>query len=195
MPDKDFLERLEKQMEQEQKQKKISHSHNIYFRICAAAAAVCLIIGGAFFIKNSTGNNAVQKDLSADESEADIKIGTGSDDNSENKISFQKGIFRQKDILKNESSKTAKLSEIINENETKVYKSNNEKFSFDSELSDEEKKSLAESIDEFTEKTDEKQSEDAVYYMAVSQSGDVVKFEIFEGKYLKINGYDEIYKK
>ncbi len=158
-PDEEFIERLAEKLQDEKIKKKKNKAR---FRAlilssaagCAAAAAALVIIA-----------NIPRPDPTPD------ILGVGA-----NKIDRQDGLFISSEI-ENAAVSPADLAEILaNENST-VYCSNESTFDFDDKLEREHCSELARRFENAAE-TSSEPSGDVKYYMAVSESGDVVKFSV-----------------
>lgn len=160
-PDEEFLERLAEKLQDEKSKKKKNKSR---FRAvilssaagCAAAAAAIVIIAN---------RPQPQPDPNPD------ILNVGAD-----KIDYWDGLFISPEI-ESAALSPADLAEILaNENST-VYCSNESTFDFDDKLEREHCHELARRFENAAE-TSSEQSGEVKYYMAVSESGNVVKFSV-----------------
>lgn len=156
-PDEEFIQRLAEKLQDEKSKKKKNKAR---FRAvllssaagCAAAAAALVIIA-----------NRPRPDPPPD------ILGVGAD-----KIDHQDGLFISSEIEIITVS-PADLAEILESENSTVYRSNESTFDFDDKLGREQCLELAKCFENAAE-TSSEPSEVVEYYMAVSESGNVVKF-------------------
>jgi len=162
-PDEEFIERLAEKMRNEKTKKKKNKSR---FRAvilssvagCAAAAAALVIIANR---PQPQARPAPFPDI----------LGVGAD-----KIDRQDGLFISSGIEAAAVSPEDLTEILVSENST-VYRSNERTFDFDDKLGREQRLELAKRFENAAE-TSSELSEVVEYYMAVSESGNVVKFSV-----------------
>lgn len=177
-PDKAFIDKLALQMEAE-KQKKPSHKKIIAmtgtFAAVAAAAVVALYIG-----------NPMQR---IPMQEMTDKAETSQTQSQENDIAHE--IWYGE--AKTDEEIFAAFQKLLNEETIKtLYCSDVEEWNSEDIMLDEEAKLLIGRLSD-AEKTADKVSGSGMHYMAVFESGRIVKFHIYEGQYLKLKESDIIY--
>lgn len=162
-PDAEFLERLEQKMElqmQEQRKPKKSKRPLMIFisaaTVCAGAAAALTVI-----FNRPTPAPPVHIAIKTDQ----------------NKISYTVGVFAESAVLSNDEKIPEQLANMLDDENTVVYKSNKNKFEFEDKISDEQREALSERIHSATA-TNSQPDQTAEYYMVVSENGDIVKFRI-----------------
>lgn len=165
-PDEEFLERLAEKMDDEKQVKKKNRA--VLRRVIFCAPAVCAA-AAAFIITVNLSHGAVDK--------PDI-VSVGAD-----KIDYREGLFSS-GYEETESVSPAELAEILAAEETVVYGSEKTVFDFDDRLNGEQKRELAQSLAAAEETTAERGGS-AEYYMAVTESGRVIKFAV-SGNILEI---------
>ena len=160
-PDREFIERLSEKLRNEEQVKKKKNKTRFRAVIlsasaaCAAAAAALVIFLGR--------PQAVIPD-------PDI-LNVGAD-----KIDRTEGLFTPSGTQSGTVS-PAELYEILSDENSTVYGSEKEIFDFDDRLDIEQCRELADRIKN-AEKTSSEPSGKAAYYMAVSESGEIVKFSV-----------------
>ncbi|MDE6031222.1 MAG: hypothetical protein K2G32_06360 [Oscillospiraceae bacterium] len=165
-PDEEFLERLAEKMDDEKQVKKKNRA--VLRRVSFCASAVCAA-AAAFIITFNLSHGSVDK--------PDI-VSVGAD-----KIDYREGLFSS-GAEETGSVSPAELAEILAAEETVVYGSEKTVFDFDDKLNDEQKRELAQSLADAEETTAELGGS-AEYYMAVTESGRVIKFSV-SGNILEI---------
>lgn len=166
-PDEEFLERLAEKMDDEKQVKKKNRA--VLRRVILCAPAVCAAAAAAFIITVNLSHGAVDK--------PDI-VSVGAD-----KIDYREGLFSS-GAEETGSVSPAELAEILAAEETVVYGSEKTVFDFDDKLNSEQKRELAQSL-AGAEETTAELGGSAEYYMAVTESGRVIKFAV-SGNILEI---------
>lgn len=161
VPDEEFIERLAEKMQDEKS--KIKKNKARFRAVILSSAAGCAAAAAALII--ITNRPQPEPDPLTD------IIGVGVD-----KINRQEGLFISSGI-EIAAVSPADLAEILaNENST-VYCSNESTFDFDDKLGYEHCRELARRLENAVETSSEPSGE-VKYYMAVSESGNVVKFSV-----------------
>lgn len=162
VPDEKFLEKLAVKMEQ-QKQKQLNRKklYTIFISIASVSTGVAAALVLILNVPKALNNNTV-------------KIMGNSD-----RISYQEGIFDISDVFTNEKTISEQLYEMILNDSSVVYESNENKFEYKDELSKDSRRELALKIKN-TEETNDQIDENKKYYMLITENGDIVKFLISE---------------
>ncbi len=191
VPDAAFLEKLANEMENAKAEQKRNKMKKIRY-ISSAAACLLVVVGGILIYSNSN-NNVPMTDDSQGGSSFTIKAGKN-DNNSKGNNIFKDNTWYDEDMSEVQiySEFISKISN--NDDLNKLYQSDAETFE-DNDLVDE--KEISELIsriknaDMFENKAE---LEKPVNYMAVLNSGDVIKFSIYDDSYVKINGVEAVFK-
>lgn len=160
-PDEEFLERLAEKLEDEKQVKK--KRNKAHFRAAIlSASAVCAAAAAAFvIIVNQPHSPGRDPDI----------LGVGAD-----KINHLDGLFSPSEIEAGAVS-PAELADVLCDESSTVYGSEKNTFDFEDRLSAEQCRELARRIENARAVSSEPGGS-AEYYMAVSESGNVVKFSI-----------------
>lgn len=175
-PDADFLEQLAEKMEhrkQEQAKKQANRKKPLMLFI--SAAVICTGAAAAAIVVLNIPKPQP----------APIPVVGNSD-----KLSYTVGIFAEKEVFSDDAPVPEQLSKMLSDSETVLYKNNENKFEFSDKLNSAQRTALSEKIKNAAE-TSSGLGKNIEYYMAVLESGDVVKFRI-SGDVLAVN--EKIYK-
>lgn len=168
-PDENFLNTLAGKMERQQqknRRKKALIPILSTAAVCGAAAAVVLIFNIGGFAMNPP--NQMEVDLGTD------------------KINYITDIFSEKDIFEDCNDIPKALSEMLLKEGTVLYKSDKNTFDYSGKQERNSIEALALKIGAAVETSDGSNSA-AVYYMAVDNEGNVVKFTV-SGDILVVSG-------
>ncbi len=158
-PDEEFIERLAEKMQDKKPKKK---KNKVRFRaVMLSSAAGCAAAVAAFVIIANIPRPAPTPDI----------LGVGAD-----KIDHLDGLFISSGI-EIVAVSPADLAEILTNENSNVYCSNESTFDFDDKLEREHCRELARRFENAAE-TYSEPSGDMKYYMAVSESGSVIKFSV-----------------
>lgn len=167
-PDENFLDALAGKMERQKQnnRKKVLIPILSTAALCGAAAAVVLIFNIGGFAMNPPN-------------QIDVDLGT-------DKINYITDIFSEKDIFEDCGDIPKALSEMLLKEDTAVYKSDKNTFDYDGKQDRDSIEALALKIGTASETSDSSNSA-AVYYMAVDNEGNVIKFTV-SGDILVVSG-------
>lgn len=160
-PDEEFLERLAEKLEDEKQVKKKRNKARFRAVILSASAACAAAAAALVVIVNQPHSPERDPDI----------LGVGAD-----KIDHLDGLFSPSEIEAGAFS-PAELADVLSDESSTVYGSEKNTFDFDDKLDPERCRELAQSIRNARE-TSSEPSGSTEYYMAVSESGNVVKFSI-----------------
>lgn len=161
-PDNEFIERLSEKLRNEEQTRK--KKKKIRFRaVILSASAACAAAAAALVIFFAGPRHELIRD-------PDI-LNVGAD-----KIDRIDGLFTPSGASGGRVSPT-ELYEILRGENSTVYGSGKETFDLDDKLSAEQRRLLAERIKN-AEETSSEPSGKTEYYMAVSESGEIVKFSV-----------------
>lgn len=164
VPDKEFLngltEKMERQKQQNQRRKTKARA------LIISAAALGCGTAAAVMIAANIGGTAVKPPDHANVAAV-----------SESKIDYVTGIFSEEEIFQSEDDISKKLSEILSEEGTVLYKSDKSTFNYEDRQEKETVNALALRV-KSAENTEEPADGDTEYYMAVGKEGNVIKFTV-----------------
>ncbi|MBR4084521.1 MAG: hypothetical protein IKK33_09610 [Lachnospiraceae bacterium] len=179
-PDKEFLNQLATQMEatQQQNKKRSIMPFAIPGTLTAAAAIICFIL----LRPDNTAPSLPSQDISL---KADVtETFTPSHEFEHEK--WDEGTETSDELLNN-------LQMLLQSVEIQTaYCADTNTFEKEDTLSTDDIALLTDAI-HFAEKTEANVQGDCQYYMLVFANGNIVKFEIYDAKYLKIKGNDTFY--
>ena len=158
-PDEEFLERLAEKLEDE-KQVKKKRNKTRFRAVILSASAACAAAALVIIVNQP---HSLERD-------PDI-LGVGAD-----KINHLDGLFSPSEIESGAVS-PAELADVLSDESSTVYGSEKNTFDFEDRLSAEQCRELARRIENARAVSSEPVG-GAEYYMAVSESGNVVKFSI-----------------
>lgn len=162
-PDEEFLERLAEKLEDEKQVKKKRNKARLRAVILSASAACAAAAAALVVIVNRPHSPIRDPDI----------LGVGAD-----KINHLDGLFLPSEIEADAVS-PAELADVLSDESSTVYGSEKNIFDFEDRLSAEQRRELARRI-ENARAVSSGSGGSAEYYMAVSKSGNVVKFSISE---------------
>ncbi|MDO5558184.1 MAG: hypothetical protein Q4F95_01155 [Oscillospiraceae bacterium] len=184
VPDPEFISDLEKKLEimssQEIKRRK---NISVAFKICSScAAAVILTVGITLGVRRSSGS------IDNPMHQAGKQTGAGS------------AVFSQSDWYDSGMTCSEIYEVFINRmadssDLSLLYRSSSNTFTDEDLMNDKDEiKSLVKSYSRVTvSDKDEKDLNNAVYYMAQFENGDIIKFIIYDGMYVKIKNIDAVF--
>lgn len=175
VPDSDFLKSLGDDMNSGKKSNIQLHRRKVITRVSASCAclAICAVALSVVLPK-----------------QADISL-KGNDGGSS--LQMSEGMFGSGSWYGDAATPTeiyAAFTQKLDGKLSKLYISDDEKFT-DDEIASEE--ALAEATDRLKNAAEciaSGERANPVYYMAVLTGGDVIKFSVYDGKYVEINGVD-----
>lgn len=168
-PDAEFLEQLAQKMDlQKQEQKKTNRKKPIMLLI--SAAVICTGAAAAMIVVFNLPKTQP----------APVHVVGNSD-----KLSYTVGLFAEEDAFSDDTPVPEQLSAMLADNKTTLYKSDRNKFDIAGKMNDAQRTALSEKIKN-AEETSSELGKNAEYYMAVSASGDIVKFRI-SGNIIAVN--------
>lgn len=159
-PDEEFIERLAEKLQNE-KQVKKKKNKTRFRAVILSSAAGCAATAAALFIIANMPRPAPSPDI----------LGVGAD-----KIDRLDGVFISSGI-EIAAVSPAELAEILENENSTVYRSDESTFDFDDKTDGEHCRELARRLENASE-TSSEPSGSVKYYMAVSESGNVVKFSV-----------------
>lgn len=178
-PDPAFLDQLALEMKREQVKVRRRKRMMASTGAVAAAAAVCVIVlhGSGALQSQENGQEIIQK--------ADV-VETKNTNHSLDMDKWQ-------DVPTSEDEGFEEFKELLNDSEIEtLYCSTEAEWGDDDILTKEEADVLADAL-KGAEPTEESASGDCLYYMAVFDNGKIVKFEIYDGNYLKLKDAQAVY--
>lgn len=174
VPDAEFLDGLAQKMELQKRERSAKRSRKKPLAIFVSAAAVGAGAAAALIVVLNLPKPAPEPTHS-------ISIAVN-----ENKINYTTGVFADNDLFADDKPASEQLAQMLFDSETVLYKSDENRFETEDKVTAEQRNALASGISNSAE-TDSALGEKADHYMAVLQSGDVVKFRI-SGNILSVNG-------
>lgn len=172
-PDAEFLDGLAQKMER-QKQSSAKRSRKKPLAIFVSAATVGAGAAAALIVVMNLPKPAPDPINS-------IAVAVNED-----KINYTTGVFADKELFTDDKPVPEQLAQMLSDSETILYKSDENRFETEDKMTDEQRNALAARIANSAE-TSSALGEKADHYMAVLESGDVVKFRI-SGDVLSVNG-------
>lgn len=172
-PDAEFLDGLAQKMER-QKQSSAKRSRKKPLAIFVSAATLGAGAAAALIVVMNLKNPAPDPINS-------IAVAVNED-----KINYTTGVFADKELFTDDKPVPEQLAQMLSDSETILYKSDENRFETEDKMTDEQRNALAARIANSAE-TSSALGEKADHYMAVLESGNVVKFRI-SGDVLSVNG-------
>lgn len=162
-PDADFLEQLARKMEQQkQEQEKKQTKRKKPLMLFVSAAVICTGAAAAMIVILNIPKPQPTP----------LRVVGNSD-----KLTYTVGLLTEKEVFSDDAPVPEQLAQMLADSETVLYKSDENKFEFGDKTDGEQRKALSEKIKKAAE-TGSELGKNIEYYMAVLESGDVVKFRI-----------------
>lgn len=177
-PDAEFLDGLAQKMERQKQERTTKRSGKKPLAIFVSVAAVGAGAAAALIVVMNLPKPAPEPINS-------MVVAVNGD-----KINYTTGVFADKELFTDDKPVSEQLAQMLTDSGTALYKSDENRFEPEDKMTDAQRNALAARIANSAE-TSSALGEKADHYMAVLESGDVVKFQI-SGDVLSVN--NRLYK-